>query len=219
MRLRDAKRRSDAIWSVMMLNRIISIVGAASGRGAKDRGCEAGPEALRRSDLATRLWRGGLDPIWEATIAAEPIEDDIAAVRNLCAPLSERVRTIIARGAVPFVLGGDHSCAIGTWSGVAAALRPRGPLGLIWIDAHMDAHTPTTTPSGALHGMPLACLPGHGEPSLAALRAAHPLAREHVCVVGVRSFEPGEAEFLSGLGVRVFPMDEIDQRGLGEVMA
>jgi ornithine--oxo-acid transaminase len=202
-----------------MLNRTVSIVGAASGRGAGDRGCEAGPEALRRSDLATRLWRGGLDPIWEATIPAEPIEDDIAAVRNLCAPLSQRVRTITARGAFPLVFGGDHSCAIGTWSGVAAALRPRGPLGLIWIDAHMDAHTPTTSPSGALHGMPLACLLGHGEPSLVALMDGHPLAPEHVCVVGVRSFEPGEAEFLSGLGVRVFPMDEIDQRGLCEVLA
>jgi ornithine--oxo-acid transaminase len=219
MRLRDAKRRGDGIWSAMMLNRTISIVGAASGRGARERGCEAGPEALRRSDLATRLWRGGLDPIWEATIAAEPIEDDIAAVRNLCAPLSQRVRTIIERGAFPLVLGGDHSCAIGTWSGLAAALRPRGTLGLIWIDAHMDAHTPTTTPSGALHGMPLACLLGHGEPSLVALMDGHPLAPEHVCVVGVRSFEPGEAELLTRLGVRVFPMDEIDQRGLGEVMA
>ncbi len=93
MRFRDATQRGDAIWSAMMLNRTIAIVGAASGRGAREHGCEAGPEALRRSDLATRLWRGGLDPIWDATIAAEPIEDDIAAVRNLCAPLSQRART------------------------------------------------------------------------------------------------------------------------------
>src|SRR5262245_6290789 len=127
-----------------MLNRNVCIVGAASGRGAKDRGSEAGPEALRRSDLATRLWRSGLDPIWEAIIPAENTADDIAAVRNLCAPLSQRVRTIVARGSFPLVLGGDHSCAVGTWSGVAAAMRPRGPIGLIWIDAHMDAHTPAS---------------------------------------------------------------------------
>jgi ornithine--oxo-acid transaminase len=203
----------------MMLNRTVSIVGAASGRGAKDHGCEAGPETLRRSDLATRLWRGGLDPIWEAIIPSEPDDDDIAAVRNLCAPLSQRVRSIVERGAFPLVLGGDHSCAIGTWSGVAAALRSRGPIGLIWIDAHMDAHTPSTTPSGALHGMPLATLLGHGEASLVALMEGHALAPQHVCVIGVRSFEPGEAELLSRLGVRVFPADEIDQRGLGEVMA
>ena len=214
----DAHSRLD-VRGAMMLNRTVSIVGAASGRGAKDHGCEAGPETLRRSDLATRLWRGGLDPIWEAIIPAEPEDGDIAAVRNVCAPLSQRVRTITERGAFPLVLGGDHSCAIGTWSGIAAALRSRGPLGLIWIDAHMDAHTPSTTPSGALHGMPLATLLGHGEPSLVALMEGHALAPEHVCVIGVRSFEPGEAELLARLGVRVFPMDEIDQRGLGEVMA
>ena len=108
---------------------------------------------------------------------------------------------------------------IGTWSGVAAAVRARGPLGLIWIDAHMDAHTPATSPSGALHGMPLACLLGHGEASLVALMKGHALDPGHVCLVGVRSFEPDEAELLSRLGVRVFSMDEIDQRGLGEVMA
>ena len=213
----DAHSRLD-VRGAMMLNRTVSIVGAASGRGARDHGCEAGPETLRRSDLATRLWRGGLDPIWEAIIPADPADEDVAAVRNLCAPLSQRVRTITERGAFPLVLGGDHSCAIGTWSGVAAALRPSGPLGLIWIDAHMDAHTPATTPSGALHGMPLATLLGHGEPSLVALMEGHPLVAEHVCVIGVRSFEPAEAELLSRLGVRVFPMDEIDQRGLGEVM-
>lgn len=202
-----------------MLNRNVCIVGAASGRGAKEQGCEAGPEALRRSDLATRLWRSGLDPIWEATIPAEAADDDTAAVRNLCAPLSQRVRNIAERGAFPLVLGGDHSCAIGTWSGLAAALRSRGSLGLIWIDAHMDAHTPATSPSGALHGMPLACLLGHGEPSLVALLEGHALLPENVCLVGVRSFEPDEAELLKRLGVRVFAMDEIDQRGLGEVMA
>jgi ornithine--oxo-acid transaminase len=197
---------------------MIRIVSAQSSRGAGAPGCEAGPEALRRTDLTTRLWRGGLDPIWDATIRPAPVPDHLVAVRQLCQRLSQRVRGIAGRGEFPFVLGGDHSCAIGTWSGVAAALRPRGPLGLIWVDAHMDAHTPDTTPSGALHGMPLACLLGHGESSLVALLDGHALAPEHVCLVGVRSFEPDEAELLSRLGVRVFSMDEIDQRGLGEVM-
>jgi len=202
-----------------MLDRAVHIVGAASGRGARISGCEAGPEALRRSVLSTRLWRAGLNPVWDSIFYAASETDDTEAVRGLCSSVGQRVRSIAARGAFPLVLGGDHSCAIGTWSGIASAIRPRGRLGLIWVDAHMDAHTPATSPSAALHGMPLACLLGHGEPSLVALMESGPLAAEDVCLVGVRSFEPDEAELLSRLGVRVFSGDEVDRRGLAEVMA
>ena len=202
-----------------MLDRAVHIVGAASGRGARNGGCEAGPEALRRSVLSTRLWRAGLNPLWDSIFCAGSETDDTEAVRGVCSRLAQRVRGIAARDAFPLVLGGDHSCAIGTWSGVASAIRPRGRLGLIWVDAHMDAHTPATSPSAALHGMPLACLLGHGEPSLVALMEGSPLAANDVCLVGVRSFEPDEAELLSRLGVRVFSGDEVDRRGLAEVMA
>ena len=202
-----------------MLDRAVYIVGAASGRGARNSGCEAGPEALRRSVLSTRLWRAGLNPVWDSILYATPGNDNTEAVRGVCSRLAQRVRDIAARGAFPLVLGGDHSCAIGTWSGIAGAVRPRGRLGLIWVDAHMDAHTPATSPSAALHGMPLACLLGHGEPSLVALMQSWPLVAEDVCLVGVRSFEPDEAELLSHLGVRVFSGDEVDRRGLAEVMA
>jgi arginase len=119
---------------------------------------------------------------------------------------------------LPVVIGGDHSCAIGTWKGIARALAPRGPLGLVWIDAHMDAHTPETSPSGMLHGMPLACLLGHGDPRLA-LEPAAALDPGRLCLVGVRSFESGEASLLERLGVRVFRMREIERRGLAPVMA
>ena len=202
-----------------MLDRTVHIIGAASGRGARDSGCEAGPEALRRSVLSTRLWRAGLNPVWDSVLYPALGIDNTEAVHGLCSRLGQRVRGIAARGAFPLVLGGDHSCAIGTWSGVAAAIRPRGRLGLIWVDAHMDAHTPATSPSAALHGMPLACLLGHGEPSLVALMESRPLAAADVCLVGVRSFEPDEAELLSRLGVRVFSGDDVDRRGLAEVMA
>lgn len=113
------------------------------------------------------------------------------------------------------MLGGDHSCAIGTWTGIAQAI---GPLGLIWIDAHMDAHTPETTPSGMLHGMPVASLLGHGGPRLAA-RGSSAFDPRRVCLVGVRSFEAAEAALLDRLGVRVFSMFEVRRRGLAEVMA
>ncbi|MGH8507495.1 MAG: arginase, partial [Gammaproteobacteria bacterium] len=111
------------------------------------------------------------------------------------------------------VIGGDHSCAIASWSAAASALR--GPLGLVWIDAHMDSHTPATSPSGALHGMPLAILLGFGPPELTdLLYPGAKLRPENVCLVGVRSYEPEEAELLHCLGVRVITMDEVRARGL-----
>jgi arginase len=124
----------------------------------------------------------------------------------------------VVHGKLPVVVGGDHSCAIGTWKGVASALRARGPLGLIWIDAHMDAHTPQTTPSGALHGMPLASLLGYGDKRLTSLGRGVQLLPKHVCLIGVRSFESGEAALLRRLGVRVFFMPEVVRRGLTAVM-
>lgn len=132
--------------------------------------------------------------------------------------MARRTEELIARGRIPVVLGGDHSCAIGTWKGAARALSARGSLGLIWIDAHMDAHTAETTPSGKLHGMPLACLLGHGDPQLTAIAGGAQLDPRRVCLVGVRSFETGEAALLRRLGVRVFFMHEVAHRGLAAVM-
>lgn len=140
-----------------------------------------------------------------------------SVVRGICERLALRVPDIVTRGALPVVLGGDHSCAVGTWKGLARALAPRSP-GLIWIDAHMDAHTSQTTPSGMLHGMPLACLLGHGEPALSGIADGVRLDPKKVCLIGVRSFEHGEATLLRRLGVRVFSMPEIRKRGLDAVM-
>ena len=114
------------------------------------------------------------------------------------------------------MLGGDHTVAAGTWCGVAAALRPRA-VGLLWIDAHMDSHTPQTSHSGKSHGMPLASLFGCGDGELPELRMGT-LSSRQVCLVGVRSYEPEEASLLERLGVRVFFMEEIRRRGLGAVL-
>lgn len=112
-------------------------------------------------------------------------------------------------------LGGDHSCAIGTWSGAAAAIHSRGDLGLIWFDAHMDSHTPATSPSNNIHGMPLACLLGHGDPALTHILNDHPKIKpENLCLIGIRSFESEEKKLLDTLQVRIFYMDEILERGL-----
>jgi arginase len=114
------------------------------------------------------------------------------------------------------VIGGDHSVAIGTWSGVARHIGDR--IGLLWIDAHMDSHTPETTYSGAIHGMPLACLLGQGDKRLLDVGlTGGQLDPAHTVVLGPRSYEPEEAEFLDRMRIRVFDGDEITRRGFKTV--
>ncbi len=201
------------------LAKTLQVVGVACGLGAGDRRCEAGPDALRAANLLGRLQSRGIKAAWADTLRPDATEKDaVRAVAGTCRRLAHRVENIVKHGDLPVVLGGDHSCAIGTWKGVARALAPRGSIGLIWIDAHMDAHTPQTTPSGALHGMPVACLLGHGDPRLTALCGNIALAPEHICLIGVRSFETSESALLKRLGVRVCFMHEVARRGLDAVM-
>ncbi|MBI3935468.1 MAG: aminotransferase class III-fold pyridoxal phosphate-dependent enzyme, partial [Betaproteobacteria bacterium] len=203
-----------------LLAKPVEIVGVACGAGARDGRCAAGPGALRATDLLFRLQTQGLQAAWADMLRPGPAhhDDPLKAVHSVCKQLASRVQAIVTHGRLPAVLGGDHSCAIGTWKGAAAALAARGPVGLIWIDAHMDAHTPHTTPSGALHGMPLACLLGYGEPALIGLAGGVGLKPEHVCLIGVRSFETAEAALLRRLGVRILFMHDIARRGLVTVM-
>lgn len=197
----------------------VNLIGVASGLGAQDHGCEDGPLFLR----ALKVFQGGARPVtWGdmLRLGAVTPESRVAAAARLNSRLAQRVRDALAAGQFPLVIGGDHSCAIGTWSGVHQWLGERGELGLIWIDAHMDSHTFATTPSGALHGMPLACLLGYGEKELTGIGTTEPkLHPEHVCLLGVRSFEEGEAALLKSLGVRVIGMQEIRQRGVRETLA
>ena len=123
----------------------------------------------------------------------------------------------------PFVvsIGGDHSCAVGTWSGVAEAMRlHQKEIGLIWIDAHMDSHTPETSETGNIHGMPLGALLGYGAESLTHILSKNPkLKPENVFLVGIRSFEEGEKLLLERLGVRIYYMEEVHERGLKAVLS
>jgi len=199
-----------------------AILGAAWGYGARDTRCVHGPAVLQQQGLLDWLESKGLHAHWQQTYAL-PVVDSPAStvelVARLCAQLASGVRSAVDGGTRFAVLGGDHSCAVGTWAGARDALGTRGPLGLIWIDAHMDAHLPETSPSGALHGMPLACLLGHGHAALLQVAGIRPpLLPQHVCLVGVRSHEPAEAELLGRLGVRVIGMDEVDARGMESVM-
>lgn len=207
--LRDTKLRSAAL------------IGVASGLGARDPRCAEGPAALHAFGLVDRLGAAGIHVASDETVA--PVLDrdmgQAAAIADICRRVAIRAERAVCENTRFAVIGGDHSCAAGTWSGVADALPGRSSLGLVWVDAHMDSHTPETTPSGTYHGMPLAALMGYGDPALTGLaRKAPALSPAHVALVGVRSFEWQENELLERLGVRVFPMKEVTARGLDTVM-
>ena len=196
----------------------VRIIGAASGMGGIDKACAAGPDVVKRFGIASALRQRGVAAVWEDILRPDDISDlkaSLAPAKSFCAALAAKVGAITVQRERFVVIGGDHSCAIGTWSGVASAIRDQGPLGMVWIDAHMDSHTPSTSPSGALHGMPLACLLGYGDPALTGLIYPGPkLLPEHVCLIGVRSFEEEELRLLERLGVRVIHMQEVQHSGL-----
>jgi ornithine--oxo-acid transaminase len=197
----------------------LSIIPVASDIGAPRRGTAFAAEALRVAGLGQRwaaaAWQSPLAPD-----AAKAAESGAAALVELASALAARTRQAVGEATLPLVIGGDHSIALGTWRGVAQARQRHGAVGLLWIDAHMDAHTSATTETGMLHGMPLAALFGEGDADLVGVGGAEAprLAPAYVALVGVRSFEAGEAELLRRLGVAVFGMAEIDRRGLAAVM-
>lgn len=196
----------------------IVVIGAAGGYGALDPSCQDGPEVIRSFDFLDQLEESGIPYHWRGIIHLRRNgKDALSAVAEMCELLAKKTRKALCEGHFPIVIGGDHSCAIGTWSGVKSAIN--GRLGLIWIDAHMDSNTFETSPSQAIHGMPLACLLGYGAEQLTHIATPYPkLLPEDVCLIGVRSFEEGEARLLAALGVRVYFMEEVRQRGMGEVL-
>src|SRR5258705_4908758 len=193
------------------MQRHIELIGAAWGLGGPEPGCAEAPAALIPM-IASEFQRCGV-PV-EAGPILSPSRTERRrqlAVSKLCGLLASAVADSVERGRLPCVLGGDHSCAGGTWTGVARATK--GDLGLVWIDAHMDAHTPRTSHTGRLHGMPLAWLLGEDDDPLYGL-ATGVVEPQHVALVGVRSFEPEERARLESLGVRIFYMDGVRDRGL-----
>ena len=197
------------------MQRQVQLIGAAWGLGGADPGCAEAPAVLAPL-AARRLEACGVGTVIGPLIAPAAGERrKTLAVSKLCGQLASAVADARREARLPCVLGGDHSCAGGTWSGVARTLD--GALGLVWIDAHMDSHTPSTSHTGRLHGMPLAWLLGQADDPLYGL-ASGVLKPEHVCLVGVRSYEPEEDERLRRLGVRVVFMDEVRARGIDAVL-
>ncbi|MEN8236406.1 MAG: arginase [Pseudomonadota bacterium] len=211
-----------------MTNKKIALIGAASGWGAKIRTNEGGPTAMRAFRLAEKLAQHNLQVAWDEIIFAKERGSlntsmdptfTLPHILDHAERLAQRIIYNMEAGSFPVVIGGDQSTAVGIWSGVITALKRPQNFGLLWLDAHMDAHTHETTESNAVHGMPLACLLGYGASELVNLAQKGPkLNPEHLVLVGVRSYERGEADLLKRLGVRIFFMDEVKQKGIDVVL-
>jgi arginase len=203
----------------------IGLIAAASGWGAGVRDTQDGPLALRELGLDAWLREQALFAEWHAIVGSEKHHRDfpklgppetLELVATHSAALAEAVATAMARHRFPVVVGGDHAVAMGTWGGVARGLKGK-PFGLIWLDAHLDAHTLDTTPSMNPHGMSAAALLGYGHPPFLEI-CGGVLRPEHLCYVGVRSYEPGEVALLRRLGVRIILMEEVKRCGISAAL-
>lgn len=199
-----------------MSHKVLHLIGAEVGEGASDGGCKWGAAALRDQGMAQALAHTGRNVTWGDNVTAQALQANtrLEAVEVFSLQLAHSVERALRQGHQPLVVGGDHSCAVGTWSAVAHALRTQGSLGLIWIDAHLDAHTPDTSDSQAPHGMPLAALLGHGSEGMTHLYGwGGKLLARNVVVIGARSYEAPERALLERLGVRIMFMEEVLERG------
>ncbi len=167
------------------------------------------------SEIGT-VTAGGFETTDQGETRTRFLEEIVEVARRVGAMVSEGM----AEGCLPLILGGDHSLSVGSVGAVAQHFRARGEsIGLIWVDAHADMNRPETTPSGNVHGMSLAVLLGHGHARLVELFGATPDVRaENVSVLGERELDAGETALISELGVRVFTMSEIDERGVAVCM-
>ena len=199
----------------------VEIFGVASCIGAQNMLCNTAPLVLRNLGLEQQLEQQAIKSSWQDIIYPTDLlktsDDKISVVANICKQLASKVHHCIENHNKFLIVSGDHSSAIGTWSGAAAAIENKGELGLLWIDAHMDSHTMLTSPSKAIHGMPVACLLGIGDEKLINIETAKPKIKpENLCLLGIRSYEPEEKILLEQLGVKVFYMEDIKRLGITE---
>lgn len=207
----------------------IAVVGVPIDLGAGRRGVDMGPSALRVAGLNARLASLGYRVEDLGNIEVEQPESSpegpsnaryLAQIARSTGRVMRMVERAASAGKLPLVLGGDHSVAVGTVSGMARAYRKRKQaLGLIWIDAHPDMNTPETSPSGNVHGMPLGCLLGMRPPELARLGGFAPKVDPHKTVlIGIRDVDALEKPHVRSSGVRAFTMRDLDERGLRAVV-
>jgi len=207
----------------------IEIIGVPLDLGANIRGANMGPAALRIANLHEKIEvlgyqvfdRGDvLVPVRE-TIAKEHADNKyLTVIADICEQVCEQTYEAMEKNRMPLTLGGDHSIALGSISGVSSYLKDKNKkLGLIWFDAHADINTPETSPSGNIHGMPLAAIIGKGHKELTSLaRDGQAVAPKNIALIGIRSIDANERRLCKESGIRYFTMREIDERGMQAVM-
>lgn len=207
----------------------ISILGVPLAYGANMAGVELGPAALRVARLSRRIAQLGYSVrdlgdlhVEESETVPDPADKlkHLREIKLACGELAEKTEGVLNSGGMPLILGGDHSIAIGSLSGFSSYCRRRGETpGLIWFDAHADMNTPETSPSGNIHGMPLAVCLGFGSPDLTNIAGEFPKLDPAFCVhVGARDIDRDERKLVGELGLRFMTMREIDERGMSACM-
>jgi arginase len=207
----------------------VHLIGVAMDLGANRRGVDMGPSALRIAGLQQAIEalkitvedRGNVPIILKEL--AHPGDEKQRYLQEIAAAahdLAQEVKHSLDENGLPICMGGDHSLSIGSIAGSSAFFRGKGQkIGLLWLDAHGDLNTAETTPSGNIHGMPLAATLGFGNSTLTKLLGFAPkISLENCALVGVRDLDPGERDLIRSTGLRVFPMHEIDSRGMNAVI-
>jgi arginase len=208
---------------------IVHVLGVPMDLGSGRRGVDMGPSAIRIAGLEDRLRELGHTVVDDGDITIKNIEElkvgDVRArylgeIARASALACRKVERIMERGHFPLVLGGDHSIAAGTVSAIAAFASRRGKrVGLLWVDAHGDINTPDTSPSGNIHGMPVAALLGYGPKELTSIGGDFvKIDARNVALVGIRSLDDGEKHRLKETGVQVHTMSDIDRHGIHRAM-
>jgi arginase len=208
----------------------IRIIGVPMDLGQSRRGVDMGPSALRVAGLMARIKQLGLHVEDIGNISVKQPEEMsygekrakyMAEIAETCQDLAVIVEKSVEEGFLPLVLGGDHSVASGVAAGVSNFYRKqKKEIGYIWLDAHGDMNTPESSPSGNVHGMPLAAIMGYGAPELVDLMGFKPKAEpSNIVIVGARDLDAQERKIVKKSGVHVFTMRDIDERGMREVMS
>ncbi len=190
--------------------RPLTVIGSGIGQCGRIIGCEHAPEVILHA-LAGQAVQHAIRPD-SHLLYYRGDAHDLNAQQAYFTQIAQLTEQTLAHHQFPLLLGGDHACAIGTWSGASHYLQTHknAPLSLIWVDAHLDAHRPDTSPSGNLHGMPVAHLLGHGAQALCEILSHTPkLKPEYLVYFGIRSFETPELELLTKLGVKIYYQHEL----------